>query len=124
MPALEQVNEEKDIAMSQVEYEAQLQVSASQEEEKVVEEVKEEAKEEVKLSEEEQMRMEYLQALEQANIKEIQTVQNLKDLMEMGYYNFKLNFNVIQKNNGNMDMIVHKLVTSDLSDSMFISKMQ
>ena len=59
-----------------------------------------------------------------ANIQVNSEVDKLKALMEMGYSNFKANMGLMERSNWNVDVVVHKLVAGDLSESIFISKAQ
>jgi hypothetical protein len=78
----------------------------------LIEEVKEKVNEEVKvevpvieikkklpvMTEEEMLKKIYLTELEAANIKDAQLLYNLRQMMNMGYFNYKLNYNLLMRN--------------------------
>jgi hypothetical protein len=90
-----------------------------------VEEVKEEVlvvevKEEVPaMTEEEMLKQIYLTELEAANIDDALLLSNMRQMMDMGYYNYKINYNLLMRNNKDLVIAVNNLCNNIISDSMF-----
>jgi hypothetical protein len=63
-----------------------------------VPEQKEEQEQELELTDEEKLRKSYLQELEAANLSDPAYIENLKYMMNMGYLNYRVNFNLLLRN--------------------------
>jgi len=46
-------------------------------------------------------------------------VENLKYMMDMGYLNFKVNYNLLSRNNNDLIVAINKLCNNMVSESMF-----
>jgi len=89
----------------------------------VVEEPVAEQKEEEKaLSDEDRLIMSYKQELANANIYDASYVQNLEYMMNMGYLNFRVNFNLLTRNNNDLVIAVNKLCNNMVTESIFEAK--
>lgn len=94
-------------------------ILVDEEEEKL--EAKEEKKEEPEpevLSEEDQMRMAYMQELEEANIIDLELKSKLNTMMDMGYFNYKVNYNLLLRNKKDVVVAVNNLCNGMVSESM------
>jgi len=60
--------------------------------------------------------------LEAANIKDKTYVENLKYMMNMGYLNFRVNFNLLTRNNNDLVIAVNKLCNNMVTESIFEAK--
>lgn len=85
------------------------------EEEKVIE-VKQEAP---AMTDEELMKKAYFEELEAANIQEALLLQNLKEMGEMGYYNYKVNYNLLIRCKLDLVVAMNNLCNNMVSDSIF-----
>ncbi len=103
----------------------------------VIKEEVEEAKEEAKIEEvaevkevvvvqeqeepcvDEMMKKAYMEELESAGLKDQNLFTNLKYMMNMGYLNYKINYNLLTRNNNDLIIAVNKLCNNIVSDSMF-----
>jgi len=91
------------------------------------EEVKQEVIAEVEAKDQEQekamddavMKKAYMEELESAGIKDNNLFTNLKYMMNMGYLNYKINYNLLTRNNNDLIIAVNKLCNNIVSDSMF-----
>lgn len=61
----------------------------------------------------------YLSELNAANLTNVDLVANLKYMMTMGYLNYKVNYNLLTRNNNDLVIAINKLCNSLVSDSMF-----
>jgi len=61
----------------------------------------------------------YMEELESAGIKDQSLFTNLKYMMKMGYWNYKINYNLLTRNNNDLIIAVNKLCNNIVSDSMF-----
>jgi len=71
------------------------------------------------MSEDDMMKQLYVQELEAANIQDELLLSNLKQMMEMGYYNYKVNYNLLVRNNKDLIVAINNLCNHIVSDSMF-----
>lgn len=78
--------------------------------------------EEPVLSDDEKLKQNYLKELEAAQIKDKLYVENLMYMMNMGYYNFRVNFNLLTRNNNDLIIAVNKLCNHMITDSIFEAK--
>jgi hypothetical protein len=74
------------------------------------------------LSDEDKLRMGYMQELTAANIQDQTYVQNLEYMMNMGYLNFRVNFNLLTRNNNDLVIAVNKLCNNMVTESIFEMK--
>jgi len=74
------------------------------------------------LSDDEKLRMIYQQELAAANIQDQAYVQNLDYMMNMGYLNFRVNFNLLTRNNNDLVIAVNKLCNNMVTESIFEAK--
>ena len=65
------------------------------------------------------MKKAYMEELESAGIKDQNLFTNLKYMMNMGYLNYKINYNLLTRNNNDLIIAVNKLCNNIVSDSMF-----
>jgi len=82
----------------------------------------EEAKKEVKqeVSNDEMARKDYMEELTNAKLKDVSLHQNLKYMMDMGYLNYSINYNLLTRNGNDLVVAINKLCNNIVSDSMFI----
>lgn len=71
------------------------------------------------LSEEDKLKIAYMEELEQANIQIAPLQQNLKEMCDMGYFNYKVNYNLLVRNNNDLQTAVEKLCNQSIADSVF-----
>lgn len=71
------------------------------------------------MTEEELLKRNYIEELDSADIKDKDLVQNLKYMMNMGYLNYKINYNLLTRNNNDLIIAINKLCNNLVSDSMF-----
>lgn len=85
------------------------------------EEVKKEASplKKSELSEDEQQRIQYMIQLENAKIKDLALVENLKYMMETGFTNFQVNFGLLNKHKNDLVVAMNCLCNGIVSDSVF-----
>jgi len=108
-----QVKIEEEPLIEEVKYEA------------VVEEVKEEPKEEPKeeVNEmEEILKQNYLEELAKSNLKDKTLEENMKYMMNMGYLNFRVNYNLLVRNGNDLVISINKLCNNLVTDSIFEQK--
>lgn len=71
------------------------------------------------MTEEEILKKAYLEELNAANIQDVLLLSNMKAMMEMGYFNYKVNYNLLIRNNKDLLVAVNNLCNYLVSDSMF-----
>ena len=81
------------------------------EEEKLVEQ-------EPAMTDEEKLQKSYLEELEAAKITDQDLSNNLKYMMDMGYLNFRVNLNLLLRNNNDLVISINKLCNNMVSESM------
>jgi hypothetical protein len=64
----------------------------------------------------------YMEELEKANISDQALVENMKYMMNMGYYNFTVNYNLLTRNNNDLVVAINKLCNSLVTESIFEQK--
>jgi hypothetical protein len=74
------------------------------------------------LSEEEKMKQQYLEELERSGINDKALQENMIYMMNMGYYNFMVNYNLLVRNNNDLIMAINKLCNSLVTESIFEPK--
>jgi len=72
-------------------------------------------------SEEDLIKEAYLKELESANLSDKDLENNLKYMMNMGYLNYRINYNLLTRNNNDLIIAINKLCNNIVSDSMFIN---
>lgn len=86
----------------------------------------EEEKQEVPKKEEEDMeelmKKYYLEELEKSNLKDKELEENMKYMMNMGYLNFRVNYNLLMRNNNDLVISINKLCNNLVTDSIFEAK--
>jgi len=89
--------------------------------------IKEEAKvaevvevKEPKMSDEDMMKKAYMEQV--SEIKDKAMAENMAYMMNMGYYNFIINFNLLQRNNNDLVVSINKLCNNLVTESMFEQK--
>jgi len=91
----------------------------------VVEEVVEienEQLEEGKKSDEDMMKDLYMEQLSTSGIQDKSLVENLRYMMNMGYLNFTINYNLLMRNNNDLVVSINKLCNNIVTESMFEMK--
>jgi len=76
------------------------------------------------ISEEDNLKIKYLRDIETTEIKEEGMLNQLKSLMDMGFLNFSLNYNLLKKHKLDLNLVCEALATYDISESMFVSHYQ
>ena len=71
------------------------------------------------MSEDEKLKKIYLAELENSNIKDNKLKENLMYMMEAGYYNFRINYNLLTRNKNDLIIAMNKLCNNMVTDSMF-----
>jgi len=89
--------------------------------ESIVVVVKEEEKKE-EVSEDERLKKMYLEELEAAKLGDNLLKENLRQMMNMGYYNYRVNYNLLLRNKNDLVVAVNKLCNNIVTDSMFEAK--
>jgi hypothetical protein len=95
------------------------------EEKKYEEEVKIQAEPEIvppEVSEEEKLKLAYIMELKAANVTDKALYDNLTTMGDAGYYNFRLNYNLLNRNKNDLVVAMNKLCNFMVSDSMFEPK--
>jgi len=72
-------------------------------------------------SDEDLVKEAYLKELESANLSDKDLENNLKYMMNMGYLNYRINYNLLTRNNNDLIIAINKLCNNIVSDSMFIN---
>lgn len=70
-------------------------------------------------NEEEFIKKQYMEELEQSNIKDKELVENLVYMMNIGYSNFRVNYNLLIRSNNDLVIAINKLCNNLVTDSMF-----
>ena len=71
------------------------------------------------LSEEDRLNLQYQRDMEEANIKDAKMVENLFVIREAGYLNFKINHEMLKRNNNDIVIAINNLCNGIVSESMF-----
>jgi len=71
------------------------------------------------LSDEERMKIFYEEEIKNSGIKDTSVVENLRYMMNMGYLNFTINYNLLMRNNNDLVVAINKLCNNIVSESMF-----
>lgn len=71
------------------------------------------------MSEDDRLKRTYMEELEAAQIKDNLLNENLKYMMNMGYYNYKINYNLLVRNKNDLIVSINKLCNNIVTDSMF-----
>jgi hypothetical protein len=71
------------------------------------------------LSDEELLKKAYSEELNNSGIKDENLMNNLKYMMNMGYLNYKVNYNLLMRNNNDLIIAVNKLCNNIVTDTMF-----
>ncbi len=61
----------------------------------------------------------YFEELAQANLKDSTLVDNLMYMMNVGYSNFRVNYNLLIRSNNDLVIAINKLCNNLVTDSMF-----
>lgn len=107
------MQEEKEVVPEQMNEEVAEIIN--QEEEKHEEPKKEEDMEEL-------MKKYYLEELEKSNLKDKALEENMKYMMNMGYLNFRVNYNLLMRNDNDLVISINKLCNNLVTDSIFEAK--
>jgi len=68
------------------------------------------------------MKQMYMEELERANIKDQALVENMKYMMNMGYLNFMVNYNLLTRNGNDLVVAINKLCNNLVTESIFEAK--
>ena len=79
---------------------------------------------EPELSEEEQLRKLYEEELAVAQLDDPELEKNMREMMNMGYFNYKVNYNLLKRNKNDLSVAVQKLCNYSITDTMFEIKKQ
>jgi len=71
------------------------------------------------MTDEEKLKRSYLKELKEANISDNAYVENLMYMMGMGYLNFRVNFNLLVRNNNDLVISINKLCNNMVTESIF-----
>jgi len=71
------------------------------------------------MTDEERMKMFYEEELQKSGIVDKSIIENLRYMMNMGYLNLTINYNMLKKNNNDLVIAINKLCNNLVSDSMF-----
>lgn len=74
---------------------------------------------EPELSEEEQLRKLYEEELAVAQLDDPELEKNMREMMNMGYFNYKVNYNLLKRNKNDLSVAVQKLCNYSITDTMF-----
>ena len=85
------------------------------------EEVVEIKKIDAEKSDEELMKEGYMKELENAKLENKDLEANLIYMMNMGYLNYRINYNLLTRNENDLITAINKLCNNIVSDSMFIN---
>jgi len=64
----------------------------------------------------------YLEEIETMGITDQRLIENLKYMMDLGYLNFRVNYNLLQRNKNDLVVAINKLCNNIVTDSMFEQK--
>jgi len=67
----------------------------------------------------EKMKIYYLEELAKANLKDKALEENMKYMMNMGYLNFRVNYNLLTRNGNDLVVSINKLCNNLVTDSIF-----
>jgi len=91
-------------------------------EEKKLEEQVAEVQPEPELSDEERLKRSYMQEMQSLNLSDKSLVENLEYMMNMGYLNFRVNYNLLLRNNNDLVIAINKLCNNMVSESIFLAE--
>jgi len=91
-------------------------------EEKKLEEPVAEVLPEPELSDEERLKRSYMQEMQSLNLSDKSLVENLEYMMNMGYLNFRVNYNLLLRNNNDLVIAINKLCNNMVSESIFLAE--
>jgi len=60
-----------------------------------------------------------LKELEEAKVTDQKLIENLKYMMSIGYFNFRVNYNLLMRSNNDLVIAINKLCNNLVTDSMF-----
>jgi len=80
--------------------------------------------EEKDLSEEDKIKLYYVEELQKSGIKDQALAENLRYMMNMGYLNFRVNYNLLTRNGNDLVIAINKLCNNLVTDSIFEAKQQ
>jgi len=63
--------------------------------------------------------MYYLEELEKAKLTDKELENNMRYMMNMGYLNFRVNYNLLVRNNNDLVISINKLCNNLVTDSIF-----
>jgi hypothetical protein len=95
------------------------------EEEKVEEPVAEaqpEQEQEPELTDEEKLKFSYMKEMQSLNLSDNNVIANLEYMMNMGYLNFRVNYNLLMRNNNDLVIAINKLCNNMVSESIFLAE--
>jgi len=72
------------------------------------------------MTDEEKLKKSYLEELKAAKITDKKYVENLEYMMTMGYLNFRVNFNLLVRNNNDLVISINKLCNNMVTESIFL----
>lgn len=87
--------------------------------EKIEEIANDEPVEEQKMSDEDRMKQMYMEEVEKSNIQDSALLDNLKYMMNMGYLNFMVNYNLLTRNGNDLVVAINKLCNNLVTESIF-----
>jgi hypothetical protein len=73
-------------------------------------------------SDDDMMKELYMEQLNSSGIQDKSLLENLKYMMNMGYLNFTINYNLLTRNNNDLVVAINKLCNNIVSESMFEMK--
>jgi len=93
-------------------------------EEEVVENKEEEleVQEDPRAKEDEMVKKFYMDEIENMGITDQRLIENLKYMMDLGYLNFRVNYNLLTRNKNDLVVAINKLCNNIVTDSMFEGK--
>jgi len=78
--------------------------------------------EEPALSDDEKLKVSYMKDMETLAQDEKKYAENLKYMMDMGYFNFKINLSLLKRNENDLVISINKLCNGIVTESMFEGK--
>ena len=64
----------------------------------------------------------YMDEIETMGITDQRLIENLKYMMDLGYLNFRVNYNLLTRNKNDLVVAINKLCNNIVTDSMFEQK--
>ena len=71
------------------------------------------------LSQDEKDKLAYLQDMDNSQIKDSSIIENLKYMLDMGYTNFTVNYQLLKRNNNDLTIALNLLCNNMVTDSIF-----